>query len=331
MKKQYFLFLFLVFSFSSFSQKLIKLSSDKVSLENRKFYVIQVVDFRENRDYIGEINRGAIVKTYKIDIEGGVLNAVKTYFLNSFEKTSEDQIPVTVLIRKIKVEQHKYQNKEEGIALIALYFQKKDGTMFETEAEIYGETNDAFATHEARIKHGLFICSKKYNKQLIKEESNENKEDAIEISFETKDWDKDKKPKYSAINDNGLENIFVVGYQIGGYNIIGFDYEKRVHKYLGIHAGIGFLGFTGGIKLHANTNPSGLFLNLSWKDAGLGQLNGLGIETGSRWVFSKKRNFGLLYQGGIFILNHISPELENDLYDGNAPPVSLSLGIGLSW
>jgi hypothetical protein len=71
-------------------------------------------------------------------------------------------------------------------------------------------------------------------------------------------------------NNYELRDVKTVGILIGGITLIGFDYERRIHKNFGIHAGAGFIGFTAGVKVHVSAKPSSLFLNLSWKDSNLG-------------------------------------------------------------
>jgi len=223
------------------------------------------------------------------------------------------------------------------MASISLTFIQEDGTLEKINSKIEEKTTEILPTHEKRLRLALFNCIEKYNNSLSNtsdiyeiKSKRDTTEDAIEITFDNKETPKTYK-KENNYQYKELENVTTVGYQIGGLNLIGIDYERRITKVLGVHAGIGLLGYTFGAKIHTKAQQNSLFLNVSWKDAYLGQINGLGLEAGSRWIWSKKRNFGLLYQGGIIIYNHIDDKIVKDLYKGNRPAVSLMLGIGLSW
>jgi hypothetical protein len=127
-------------------------------------------------------------------------------------------------------------------------------------------------------------------------------------------------------------NVLAVGYQIGGYTLVGIDYEVRVHDFLGIHFGMGYTGYTAGVKIHTNEKKNSPFFNVSYKDAGFGLLKALGLEFGGRLVFSKKSEFGLHFQIGLAKILEIEENFEEILFDNKeAPPYMLSLGIGFSW
>lgn len=128
-------------------------------------------------------------------------------------------------------------------------------------------------------------------------------------------------------------NIMAIGYQIGGYSLIGVDYEVRFHDYAGLHFGAGFLGFTGGVKIHTNPHRDSPFFNLSFKDAGLGQMRTAGLEYGSRILFNRSsgKSLGLYTQAGLAYVIYIDSGFERTLYGGEAPEISFVMGIGLSW
>jgi len=129
-------------------------------------------------------------------------------------------------------------------------------------------------------------------------------------------------------------NITAVGYQIGGFCLLGIDFEFRVHDFLGIHLGAGLQGYTAGIKIHTSPHRDSPFLNLSYKDGGFGLINTFGFEIGSRLVFNKRDNgrFGLHAQIGAGAITNISNEMSSLLYGNEeAPSVILTIGIGFSW
>lgn len=332
-------FFIIILSYSAYSQKLISIKKEKVEINNQKFYVENVTDERFNKKNIGEIWKGAFKKPEKIDIEGGLTKAAGEYFRSNFPKTSDNQIEVDVHIKYLLVKQGESKSKETGRADIVIEFKNNKGIKYEAISEIFDEVEDAFSTHEARIRRGFYECAVKFNNALkneYREENNEeinNNDNAVEIVFDDNKevktsnysiFEKKKKPEN--------RNIIAVGYQIGGYNLIGVDYEVRMHDYFGVHFGGGFLGYTAGVKIHTNERTNSMFFNLSWKDGGLGQINGFGLEGGGRWVWSKPKDFGLIYQAGIFVINYISDDMKTALYGTlETPPVMFSVGIGLSW
>jgi hypothetical protein len=135
-----------------------------------------------------------------------------------------------------------------------------------------------------------------------------------------------------SILKNSNRNTMVAGYQIGGLTLLGLEYEIRFHDYFGINLGGGIKGFTGGVKIHTNPKKNSPFFLLSYKDAGFGLLNTFGAEYGSKWVFGHKNDFGLLFQFGLAKILYIDNAFEKVLYKGkSAPPLTLSIGVGLTW
>jgi len=316
-----------------FSQRFITLKNDSVSIENRNFYIKNIIDKRNNKKFIGEIWKGTFTKTEKIDISGGTEKAVGDYLVSNFSKTSENQIATDVHINYLIVKQSESYSQETGEAYILLEFRSKNSRPFIAKAEIKEETDDAFSTHEERIRRGFKECVVQFNNSVDINTYSELETDdnnSMEIKFnEEKEV---KTERYDERSQNTDRNITTIGYQIGGYNLIGIDYEVRLHDYIGVHFGGGFLGYTAGVKIHTNERTNSLFFNLSWKDGGLGQINGVGLEAGGRWIWFKSRDFGLLYQGGVFVVNHMSDAFKTAVYGTAAvPPVMLSLGVGLSW
>jgi hypothetical protein len=134
--------------------------------------------------------------------------------------------------------------------------------------------------------------------------------------------DKDRPPN---------RNVMAIGYQLGGFSLVGFEYEYRIGDVLGLQMGAGWAGATAGIKLHVNPSKDSLFLNLSWKDGGFGLLEVVAFETGGRLPF-KPGGFGLHAQAGFMYILSIDPEFEDDMFgDDGVPPIGLSIGVGFSF
>ncbi len=333
--KKIFLLLGIIFSSAiSFSQTKIKLPDNSFQLENRKFYVTEVIDIRSNKKFIGEIWKGAFKKTDKITVEGGINHYLQNWFLSNFPKTSDSQSAVKVFIKDITISQSFSYSREVGKVYSEFEFINTLNDKQKIYSIITEETDDAFSSHPQRMISAFRDCAVKYN-NTIPDSSSEKiseSEDVTEIIFNNNTDIKEYNQKLEKVRLSENRNIIAVGYQIGGYTLLGIDYEVRVHDYLGIHFGAGFLGYTAGIKIHTNKKKNSMFFNASWKDSGLGMLNGFALEGGGRWIWSKKRDFGLYYQAGILAINHIDDDFADILFGSvNVPNAMLSMGIGLSW
>lgn len=143
----------------------------------------------------------------------------------------------------------------------------------------------------------------------------------------TKDSLRYKQQVFKELN----RNVIAIGYQIGGYSLVGIEYEIRFHDYFGVNFGAGASGYTGGIKIHTNPKKNSPFFLASYKDGGFGLINTFGVEFGGRWVLSQKSDFGIIYQVGLAKITKIDSYFEQQLFSGKAPAVILSLGVGISW
>lgn len=127
-------------------------------------------------------------------------------------------------------------------------------------------------------------------------------------------------------------DIIIVGYQIGGYSLLGIEVEARMTNLLGVNFGGGFLGYTGGLKFHTGPNKNSPAINISYKDGGMGRVQVFAAEFAARIPFSYNDNTGLFIQGGLTKVLYMDDELSYDLFKkSKAPPYMLSFGIGLCW
>jgi len=129
------------------------------------------------------------------------------------------------------------------------------------------------------------------------------------------------------------DNIIAVGYQIGGYTLIGLDYEVRMSDYIGIHAGAGYLGYTLGVKIHIRTTRNSSFFNLSYKDGGIGLVGVFALEYGGKlMIIDRKNNFGLHCQAGLAKVLTMDERFKDYMFHGeDAPSLVISIGFGFSW
>lgn len=144
--------------------------------------------------------------------------------------------------------------------------------------------------------------------------------------------DVDASAKGNGKNPASDRNVFAVGYQIGGWTLLGMNYEVRFSDYVGVHFGVGLAGYTLGAKVHFDKYKNSSFVNLSYKDGGFGLVQTIGGELGGRLPFSKNGDFGLHAQIGIGYIVDIDSAFASEYFDnGETPNMILTFGIGFSW
>lgn len=128
------------------------------------------------------------------------------------------------------------------------------------------------------------------------------------------------------------KDIVVVGYQIGGYSLIGIEFEARMSDLIGINFGAGFLGFTGGVKLHTGPYKNSPAININYKDGGMGLVKVIATEFAWRIPFNNQDRVGFFIQGGLAKVLYMDRGVSIDLFKKReAPPYMLSFGAGLCW
>ncbi|HBX51563.1 MAG: hypothetical protein A2275_07505 [Bacteroidetes bacterium RIFOXYA12_FULL_35_11] len=345
-----YLILILCFSQISYAQKTINLKPDKILIYNRNFYLSDIIDARKDTGSIG-------ISTDKqeIFIEQGVKLAFLNYFFTALPKEQKRQIPVVLKVNKILVtEENEYSEIATAIAEVEFMVKSDEEliSIFKTESEVRESGSGIAASHEKRIRFVLYDCLKKFsenawnlgakikNVKEIKEAGpfSEKKQDRGKIIYDNETAkSKEKIEKNRKRQDDDMiplkqKNIFAVGFLLGGICLVGFEYEIRVHNYIGLNFGAGYPGFTGGIKIHTGSGRDSHFFNLSFKDFYYGLMNAAGIEWGGRWVFRDGKKLGLLYQFGLVYQTGINKDLEKLLYNGKAySKISPFFGVGLSW
>ncbi|MGM0567159.1 MAG: hypothetical protein ACQESX_10415 [Bacteroidota bacterium] len=156
----------------------------------------------------------------------------------------------------------------------------------------------------------------------------------VHFSFAQEMLKVDTKPESESESESEktTRDILAIGYQIGGYSLVGFNYEMRATDLIGVHFGAGAMGFTGGIKIHTNSSVNSPFFNISFKDGGFGKISTAGVEFGGRGSFKPGGRFGIFFQMGVAAILSIEDDFENEFFgDEDTPPGILSFGVGLSW
>jgi hypothetical protein len=132
---------------------------------------------------------------------------------------------------------------------------------------------------------------------------------------------------------NTPRSLYTIGYQIGGHTYIGASYEYKIIKLLGFHAGVGFSGYTAGLKFHMSDCVECPQLNISFKDGEFGSIGTIGAEFASRmFTFKKNGKLAAYAQFGFGYITYLSDEKREELYGSkDAPEGIFTFGIGLNF
>lgn len=317
-------------------------------LANRKFYIDSVVDARIVQNNIGTVQIGLFNTKYQAQLEGGLPTALKAYFDYSLPK-EKDQTPITIQVKTFAISELTRLADEYGFADITLEYYHGNDLLFSNKQHLEATNVDVTRLHEENIRTLLKKSIKEFSQSegLAKLEGRtvevKSQETLTIVSTTgtitagnttTKFTDPSSTvAQYQNQNDvNGKRNALTVGYQIGGYTLLGFDYEIRMLDYIGVHFGAGLSGYNYGINFHTSPKRDSPYFNVSYKDGGFGALSAAGIEYGGKWVLNKKTGFGIFFQYGIVKILGCKQEFADLLFkDGKTPEFMTSMGIGLSW
>lgn len=348
MKKLIFIILTSLIASSVFSQKkvhYINLNHEDGILTEAKFYIQSITDNRKDTVNIGIVQKGAFNTKHSCKFEKGISQTLFAYYESILPKENAE-MPISVKINGFKISERSTMSSEYGVFDLDIAYYHNGKKVFIDKQHLVIMEIDVTPLHEGNIRKALLASIKEFaESEWMK--SNGQAEISFKDSDNTPAADYTKmnetKPKEKSNTKNKPEdefedvfeadkNIVAVGYQIGGYNLIGIDYELRLHDAFGIHVGTGFVGYTGGVKIHTSPKATSGFFNVSYKDLGFGLMSTAGVEYGNILKFSQNNNFGLLAQIGIHKILDIDPELEKEIYkDTPTPPITLSLGIGFAW
>lgn len=328
----------------------ISLVYEDIDLSNRKFYIDSVMDVRDYKKDIGVVQIGLFNTKYPAQLEGGLESALKTFFIISLPKQN-DQIPINIKVKTFVISERTRLADEYAFADITLDYYHGNNLLFSDKQHIEVFGVDVTRMHEKNIRTILAKSIQEFNKSQWQAaiegkmaEANTKEPLAVVSTTGTTSTGTTSVGATSYTTDQSSstlqyqnitapkKNAFTVGYQIGGYSLIGFDYEIRMHDYVGVHFGAGLSGYTYGVMFHTSPGRDSPFFNVCFKDGGFGMLTAAGVEYGGKWVLNQKTGFGLLFQIGLVKILDIKQEFADLLYeDGQAPPFMLSMGFGLSW
>jgi len=354
--------LFVLSSFFSVAQvDLVNLKNADMEIENLRFNVVQVRDARPDTMYIGKVFAGKFNKPKLAKLEGGNQNSIRDLLAFNFSGKGDPNFPVYLRIDHLEIIEGDFEVEEFALCKLTVsYFLTSDlsGRPYYTTSALIGDTIlDVYPTHANRVYRAFKAVLIDFNTNGVDQEdyvptANEARFDDAEayvpvhVANENQQTQQ-KKLNEAAILDStrkyrnnlpGGRNIIAIGYQIGGWTLVGAEFEWRLNNLLGISIGAGLTGATGGLKLHSSPSKNSLYFSPSFKDGGFGQLGSFCFEVGGRIPFKKKSydGFGLQLQGGIQRVLYISEEFQQAQQEllGDSfivGTIALSIGIGFSF
>lgn len=293
-------------------------SSEEIKLENREFYIEKVIDSRKDKTKIGTVIQGLNGKTKPADFSASFELVISTYYKKVIP-LNKKQLPVSIVINEFEISESIEDSLNIAKAKIsaAIYF--RENKLSDTIIVSLFKSKE-----DVTIHHGENICDAL--SQIVKQFHQTEWKSKITPAEFLAYLNSPSNPDYK--EDSINRNVVVLGYQVGGYSLIGFDLEVRLTDYIGVHLGLGYKGYTGGIKIHINERKTSPFFNLSYKDGGFGMLTGAALEFGGIIRFSKTNDFGFYLQGGILRIFEISYYM-SQLFESDE--FSLSIGAGFSF
>ncbi len=306
----------------------ISLENERIiDFKKREFFVESVIDKSDNSVFTYsklESNRQIRVLVYDTDLQ----SEIKFLLLKSLPE-KKNQIGLTLVIDALKSTEDYGEKGEE----LKITFQAK--LVFEDEVLYTNRYEKVFSNAESYGEYPAFIAQTIqgfiYDFAMIPNQSNPTKSVQINESS-MKEKTSSANEQENLLEENESRDVVAVGYQIGGFALIGVNYEFRATDVFGIHAGVGYRGFTAGVKIHWKPTKDGGFINISFKDGGFGDIVGWAVEYGSRKGFGQNQGaFGFHYQIGLALITELSPDFRKAFGGVNPPFPSISLGLGFSW
>lgn len=355
MNKQLFFLLFLfVITAPSFGQKIhyIELRPEIIELPNRGFYIEKVVDERYSKAQLGWTRKGLFNTKIPVDFESSFRIALEKFFAEALPQR-QGQVPVTAVFKVLKTSEGFDAKVATVTAELRVEFFYNEILLFRKDAHVEntGEETGILLEESLRevLKEALEALHGSNWEENVKMEEPQN---VVDNKFENPDayvlTESEKAAKEGPITYNEEElkemvpqsrDVFAIGLGLGGISLVGINYEARLTNLLGVHGGVGYLAtdffgnnyfsYTGGLKIHTGPTKNHSFINLSYKDAGIGMMGAAVVEYGDRVVFSKKKDFGMVWQAGLGVITHMNDELSS--YYGEQTYLLISAGIGLSF
>lgn len=315
----------------------INLAKEAIYIRDRTFYIESVLDNRVEQANIGTIRRGFLDSFHPIILKGGLPNSIQGYFDHALPKANA-QMPIQLKVTTLNIGQSKKGENELGYVDLTLDYYHNNKLVFSNKQHVEVTDYDVMKLHEENIREALKRSLLEFNNSEWLSKANGSITTTNVAAQTAPVADSSSRYLESAplfpydLVEPEHRNVTTVGYQIGGYSLIGLDYEIRFPNNFGIHFGAGFRGYTYGLMIHTSSKKDSPYFNISFKDSGFGLFHAAGIEYGARWIFNKQSGLGLTFQYGIVKILKVDDGFSDLLFGAEgAPEFMMSMGVGLSW
>lgn len=311
----------------------IELPKRVMNINDCYFYIDQITDLREETSNIGTVLLDEMNTPAAAVFTGSLQANLKGLFIAALPFET-DYIPLNMIVKKFELSEDFAKNRERSIFQLEVEFLHEGVSVFTYEWNTYISARDALISHGDNVFKGLEMCFQELAVSLYKKGLYGGlpyKYSSYSSDAEDYMPDSDEKKKYDY--QFGERNVSSIGYQIGGITLIGYNYEVRLNDAFGVHFGGGIFGYTGGIKIHTRPDKKAPFVNLSFKDAGFGSLQGAAAEYGGTLIrLNQSSGLGVHFQIGVLAIIAIEPAFKRTLFGASrTPDALLSFGIGLNW
>lgn len=341
----YLIFFFTAIGVNTIAQDIytIALSPATLELPGRNFYIDEVIDARTQKEYIGIISREYNSEKSELHFSKDPETALLIFFLKSYPRENH-QIPLQIKINVLNLSEFSNGNKKQITVKYKVDYLYQNNIIYHDEKLIQTSYKNNDTVFQKNIQMALTASLNDFNNSGWEQKVgidfsagrlNESSPEAEVVYSNDYQIYEEEKAENSQSREANFDNrnVLAVGYQIGGMTLIGVNYTFRVSDVMGVHFGGGLAGYTGGLKFHFKPTKKSSFINVSFKDAGFGMMQTVGAEFGGRLVFRKNGNFGFHGQIGLAAITRLEDSFKNQLYgyETEAPPATLTLGVGFSW
>lgn len=338
----------------------LALKNQLLDLPALRYSLADLRDLRTDTTFLGTVKTGPFNVEKAAKLKGGNQKSLANFLSFNFAYVGSDSFPVYLAINHLRFTEGTTGYGEYGSCELTVSFylnQSYSGAPYYVTSTFVSDTaQDVFPTHINRLHRVLKLVLEDFNNTFMQD-------DGYVLSANNLRFDDAKGPTVHTVNERevaqrkqqreeekidsarayfnakrGGRNVVSLGYQIGGWTLVGVNFEYRLSDLLGVHAGGGITGVTAGLNFHTSPSKNSLYISPNFKDGGFGLIGSFCLELGGRIPFTKKsyEGFGLQLQGGLQQVLYIDPafqEIQQKTLGSSfsVGTIAFSMGIGFSF
>lgn len=262
--------------------KYIEVDDFNTRIDVLTFTVDSVFDQRTEKQNVWTLPKGGIrEQSVNISFSDDPTKAIRSAVNGMIPGTNEFE-GISLIIEELFINERTFSNYVVPYILIKVSFVDNGVTIATEEVSVSKTKGTVNYSFESLVEEGI-------KKLLIQFVDNFEYPNKYAIS----------EPSDHVVIKNLNRNVLSLGYQIGGWTLIGAEYEIRVADHFGLNFGLGFKGYGAGLSFFFSDKRESAFLNLSYNDGGFGLINSLNAEIGFRIPTKHQGNFGFHLQMGV--------------------------------